>query len=64
MKIANALGTGINVFMDFDIEMVSDVLSLLLKMDEKLDMDFETERYKNGSGCIHESNGIAGEPFK
>ena len=49
MKIANVLGVGINVFMDFDIEMISDILSLLLKMDEKLDMDFETERYKNGS---------------
>ena len=34
MKIANALGISINVFMDFDIETVSDVLSLLLKMDD------------------------------
>ena len=31
LKIANALGISINVFMDFDIETVSDVLSLILK---------------------------------
>ena len=49
MKIANALGISINVFMDFDIETVSDVLSLILKMDEQLDMNFEAERYKDGS---------------
>ncbi len=46
MKIANALGISINVFMDFDIETVSDVLSLILKMDEQLDMNFEAERYE------------------
>ena len=49
MKIANALGISINVFMDFDIETVSDVLSLILKMDEQLDMNFEAERYEDGS---------------
>ena len=49
MKIANALGISINVFMDFDIETVSDVLSLLLKMDEQLDMDFEAEKDEDGS---------------
>lgn len=30
-KIANALGLSINMFMNFDIETVSDVLSLLFK---------------------------------
>ncbi|MEY8338088.1 helix-turn-helix transcriptional regulator [Lachnospiraceae bacterium 62-35] len=44
LKIANALGISINVFMDFDIETVSDVLSLLLKMDEQLDINFESEK--------------------
>ena len=28
---------------------VSDVLSLILKMDEQLDMNFEAERYEDGS---------------
>ena len=32
LKIANALGISINIFMDFDIETVSDVLSLLLSL--------------------------------
>ena len=42
-------GISINVFMDFDIETVSDVLSLILKMDEQLDMDFEAEKDEDGS---------------
>ncbi len=49
MKIANALGISINMFMDFNIETVSDVLSLILKMDEQLDMDFEAEKDEDGS---------------
>ena len=49
MKIANSSGISINVFMDLDIETVSDVLSLPLKMDKRSDMDFEAERYEDGS---------------
>ena len=36
LKIANALGISINIFMDFDIETVSDVLSLLLSFKDNL----------------------------
>lgn len=49
LKIANALGISINLFMDFDIETVSDVLSLLFKMDEQTDMNFEAEKDEEGS---------------
>ena len=31
LKIANALGISINIFMDFDVNTVSDVLSLIFK---------------------------------
>lgn len=48
LKITNALGVSINVFMDFDIETVSDVLSLLFKLDEQIDMNFEAEKDENG----------------
>ena len=48
LKITNALGISINLFMDFDIETVSDVLSLLFKLDEQVDMKFEAERDENG----------------
>ena len=48
LKIANALGISINLFMDFDIETVSDVLSLLFKLDEQVDMKFEVEKDENG----------------
>ncbi len=34
--------------MDFDIETVSDVLSLLFKMDEQIDMKFEAEKDADG----------------
>ena len=49
LKITNALGVSINVFMDFDIETVSDVLSLLFKMDEQIDMNFVAEKDENGN---------------
>ena len=49
LKITNALGISINLFMDFDIETVSDVLSLLFKLDEQVDMKFEVEKDDNGA---------------
>lgn len=49
LKIANALGISINLFMDFDIETVSDVLSLLFKMDEQTEMNFEAEKDADGN---------------
>ena len=48
LKITNALGISINLFMDFDIETVSDVLSLLFKLDEQVDMKFEVDKDENG----------------
>ncbi len=50
LKIANALGVSINLFMDFDIETVSDVLSLIFKMDEQVDLEFQGK--KNSKGVI------------
>ena len=44
LKIANALGISINIFMDFDIETISDVLSLLFKLDDQIDMKFEADQ--------------------
>lgn len=48
LKIANALGISINLFMDFDIETVSDVLSLIFKMDEQLDLEFIGKKNSKG----------------
>ncbi len=56
LKIANALGISINIFMDFDIETVSDVLSLIFKMDEQLDIEFTGKKNKKGE---YEPNSIA-----
>ena len=49
LKITNALGISINLFMDFDIETVSDVLSLLFKLDDQIDMKFEAEKDEEGN---------------
>lgn len=49
LKIANALGISINVFMDFDIKTVSDVLSLLFKMDEQLDIKWDAKKDAEGN---------------
>ncbi len=35
--------------MDFNVETVSDILSLILKMDEQLDMDFDAKKNEDGS---------------
>lgn len=47
LKITNALRISINLFMDFDIETVSDVFSLLFKLDEQMDMKFKTKKDVN-----------------
>ena len=48
LKIANALGISINLFMDFDIETISDVLSLIFKMDEQIDVEFHGKKNSKG----------------
>ena len=39
----------INVFTDFDIETASDVLTLLFKMDEQIDMEIDVEKDSVGN---------------
>ena len=47
-KIANALAVSINIFTDFDIETVSDVMSLITKMDDQIEMTFHAEYDEKG----------------
>lgn len=49
LKISNALGISINVFTDFDIETASDVLTLLFKMDENVDMEINGDKDEDGN---------------
>lgn len=49
LKLSSALGISINLFMDFDIETASDVLSLMIKLDEQIDMNFEAEKDSEGN---------------
>jgi transcriptional regulator with XRE-family HTH domain len=49
LKISAALGISINTFMDFDIKTVSDLLSLIFKMDEQLDLQLEANQGSDGA---------------
>lgn len=49
LKISHALGISINVFMDFDIHTVSDLLSLIFKMNEQLALKFNTKKDATGN---------------
>ena len=44
MKIAAALEISVNIFMDFDIESVSDLLSILFKMENQADLEITTTK--------------------
>lgn len=49
LKIANALGVSIYVFMDFDIKTVADALAVLTKLDESIDMKVNYIKNKDGN---------------
>lgn len=49
MKIAKALGISIYAFMDFDISTVSDVISLIMKLDEQAGISFDYKADKADS---------------
>ena len=44
LKIAAALEISVNIFMDFDIESVSDLLSILFKMENQADLEITTTK--------------------
>ena len=48
-KIAKALGISIHTLMDFKIETVSDIISLLMKMDEQSCMEWTGKKDDDGS---------------
>ena len=49
MKISSALGVSINAFIEFDISTVSDVISLLMRLDEQTDMIWTGEKDNTGN---------------
>lgn len=49
LKIATALGVSINVFMEFEITTISDVISLLIRMDEQTDMTWNGDKDSDGN---------------
>ena len=42
-RVADALGVSVLIFLDFNIETVSDVMALITKMDDQIDIHFEAE---------------------
>jgi transcriptional regulator with XRE-family HTH domain len=49
LKISEAFGISINTFLDFDIKTVSDLLSLIFKMDEQLDLQLDADQDSDGA---------------
>lgn len=49
LKISSALGVSINAFIEFEISTVSDVISLLMRMDEQTDMIWTVEKDNTGN---------------
>lgn len=49
LKITNALGVSINAFMEFELTTVSDVISLLMRMDEQTDMNWNGQKDADGN---------------
>ena len=48
-QVADALGVSMYIFTDFDISTVSDVISLLTKMDENIDLQIEADMDSEGN---------------
>ena len=56
LKITKALGISIYAFMDFDISTVSDVISLIMKLDEQTCIHFD---YKTDKADSSEKTSVA-----
>ena len=48
-KISEALGVSITVFLDFDINTVSDVISLIMKLDEQSSLKISADKDAHGT---------------
>ena len=48
-KISEALGVSITVFLDFDINTVSDVISLIMKLDEQSSLKISADKDVQGA---------------
>ena len=48
-KIAEALGISVTVFLDYDINTVSDVLSLVMKLNEQSSLKISADKDKDGN---------------
>lgn len=47
LKIAEAIGVSINMFLDFEINTISDVISLIMKLDEQTHMSIQAQTDKD-----------------
>ena len=58
LKISDALGISINIFMDFDIRTVSDLFSLLFRMEEQASLRFYKDTTTDTVGIYFENEYI------
>lgn len=55
LKISDALGISINIFMDFDIRTVSDLFSLLFRMEEQANLKFHKDTTSDTVGIYFDN---------
>lgn len=48
LKMANALGVSMNTFLSYEIKTISDVLSILIKLDEQTDLNIIGNKDESG----------------
>ena len=58
LKISDALGISINIFMDFDIRTISDLFSLLFRMEEQANLKFHKDTTSDTIGIYFDNEYI------
>lgn len=69
LKIADALGISVNIFMDFEIQSISDLFSILFKMEEQANLEITTGKKLDASlsmdaPFLHFKNGYINQILK
>ena len=69
LKIADALGISINIFMDFEIQSISDLFSILFKMEEQANLEITKGKKLDDSlsmdeHYLHFKNGYINQKLK
>jgi hypothetical protein len=62
LRFANALGVSVYVFLDFNLETMSDLMAILQKIDDAIDMKIDAD-YDDSGKLIKDSVNISFEKY-